>query len=97
VANRTSLKDRKAQSTSATGVDAIISSSENSNGVYTSADDSGEKSAALSKVTLYVRPEQVLAIEEIQLAERKRTGKKPDKSDLMQEALDLLIQKYSET
>lgn len=49
----------------------------------------------LEKVTLYVRPDQVLAIEEIQLEQRRRTGKRADKSDLVQEALDLLIQKYS--
>jgi hypothetical protein len=51
----------------------------------------------LEKVTLYVRPDQVLSIEEIQLEQRRRTGKRPDKSDLVQEALDLLIQKYSKT
>jgi hypothetical protein len=48
----------------------------------------------LEKVTLYVRPDQVLRIEEIQLQERRRTGKRPDKSDLVQEALDLLIERY---
>jgi hypothetical protein len=51
----------------------------------------------LEKVTLYVRPEQVLHIEEIQLQQRRKTGNRPDKSDLVQEALDLLIQKYSKT
>jgi hypothetical protein len=45
-------------------------------------------------VTLYVRPDQVLAIEAIQLEERRRTGSRPDKSALVQEALDLLINKY---
>jgi hypothetical protein len=50
----------------------------------------------LTKVTLYIRSDQVTAIEEIQLAERKRSGKKPDKSDLIQEAIDLLVAKYSE-
>jgi hypothetical protein len=48
----------------------------------------------LSKVTLYVRPDQVLAIEAIQLEARRRTGSRPDKSTLVQEALDLLIGKY---
>jgi len=48
----------------------------------------------LAKVTLYVRPDQVLAIEAIQLEERWRTGSRPDKSALVQEALDLLINKY---
>jgi hypothetical protein len=50
---------------------------------------------ALQKVTLYVRPEQVILLEEIQLKERRRTGLRPDKSALVQEALDLLVQKYS--
>ena len=46
------------------------------------------------KMTLYVRPDQVVALEQIQLNERVRTGTKPDKSDLIQEALDLLASKY---
>ena len=47
-------------------------------------------------MTVYVRPDQVLALEEIQLAERKRTGKRKDKSELVQEAFDLLIVKHRE-
>lgn len=50
--------------------------------------------AALAKVTLYIRPDQVLSIEKIQLDQRQKTGAKPDKSDLVQEALDLLTAKY---
>ena len=88
MASRTSLKDRKAQAPR--GVDAIITAPEGP-----PAGAGGEETtAALSKVTVYVRPEQVLAVEEIQLAERKRTGRRKDKSDLYQEALDLLIEKY---
>lgn len=34
------------------------------------------------------------AIETIQLAERQRPGKCPDKSDLAQEAIDLLVEMY---
>jgi hypothetical protein len=48
----------------------------------------------LTKVTLYVRPDQIIGIEAIQLQERKRTGMRTDKSRLVQEALDLLINKY---
>ena len=55
------------------------------------------RAGKLAKVTLYVRPDQVTGLEEIQLDERRRTGAKPDKSDLVQEALDLLIKKYSKT
>jgi hypothetical protein len=48
----------------------------------------------LAKVTLYVRPDQVIAVEAIQLQQRMRTGSRLDKSALVQEALDLLIGKY---
>jgi hypothetical protein len=43
------------------------------------------------KATIYMRQDQIEAIEEIQLNERKKTGKKPDKQDLIQEAVDMLI------
>jgi hypothetical protein len=48
----------------------------------------------VQKVTLYVRPEQIIQVEEIQLREHRRTRMRPDKSELVQEALDLLIEKY---
>lgn len=48
----------------------------------------------LVKATYYIRPEQVVALETIQLEERQKTGKRKDKSELVQEALDLLIGKY---
>ena len=85
---RTSLKERRAQDKR--GVDAIFQSSpQPSEGV--------ETKEPLAKVTLYIRPDQVVSIEDIQLSVRKSTGKRPDKSALMQEALDLLIDKYSKT
>ncbi len=74
------------------GVDAVIQSI--TEGIPLTGSESEEK-PVLAKVTMYIRPEQVAAIEAIQLAERQRTGKRPDKSDLAQEAIDLLIQKYS--
>lgn len=46
------------------------------------------------KVTLYVRPDQVKMIERIQFQEWERTEKRPEKSTLVQEALDLLATKY---
>lgn len=49
----------------------------------------------LKKLTAYILPEHYIALEEIQLNELKRTGEKPDKSDLFQEALELLINKYN--
>ena len=82
VNKRTSLQARRQQDVK--GVDLIFSES-------TPAPAERSK---LAKVTMYVRAEQIEAVEEIQFNERKRTGKKPDKSDLYQEALDLLIAKY---
>ncbi len=85
---RVSLSQRKQTSTK--GVDAVIQSTDTSKNFK-------NEDKVLEKVTLYVRPEQVMALEEIQLAQRKLTGKKPKKSELVQEALDLLINKYSNT
>lgn len=82
---RVPLSERKLNSPK--GVDAVIQPTENE------PPETNEK--PLEKVTLYIRPEQVIAIEQIQLAQRQRTGKKPKKSELVQEALDLLIEKYS--
>ena len=48
----------------------------------------------LVKATYYVRSEQIVVIEAIQLAERQRTGQRKDKSELIQEAIDLLASKY---
>ena len=47
------------------------------------------------KVTLYVRPDQVKMVERIQFQEWERIGKRPQKSILVQEALDLLADKYN--
>jgi len=84
VAKRTSLSARRAQDKK--GVDVLFGEDQQA--------PPAEEKPKLAKVTLYIRPDQVMAIEDIQLAERKRTGKKPDKSDLIQEGLDLLIKKY---
>ncbi|MCH2248096.1 MAG: hypothetical protein MK111_26320 [Crocosphaera sp.] len=82
---RVPLSERK--SSTPKGVDAVIQPTDNE------TVDKNEKT--VEKVTLYIRPEQVIALEQIQLQTRKRTGKKPKKSELVQEALDLLIEKYS--
>ena len=86
MAKRVPLSQRKGNPPK--GVDAVIQPTEN-----VQLPEAQEK--AVEKVTLYIRPTQVVALEKIQLAERLRTGKKPKKSDLVQEALDLLIEKYS--
>lgn len=87
---RVSLNDRRAIDSK--GIDAIIKPTISDNEDITPP--AGE-SFKLKKITLYIRPDQVTTIEEIQLSERKRTGQKPDKSDLIQEAIDLLVEKYT--
>jgi hypothetical protein len=74
-----------------------VTSSDRRKAAAAPAEPAPARKPKLEKVTLYVRPDQVLHIEEIQLQQRRRTGKRPDKSDLVQEALDLLIHKYSKT
>ena len=49
----------------------------------------------LMKATYYIRPDQDIALASIQLTERQRSGRRCDKSELVREALDLLINKYS--
>jgi hypothetical protein len=92
MSKRVSIGDRRRREEERKGIDAIVQDT-------AAGEDAGSSAVKprLEKVTLYVRPDQVMKIEEIQLAERRRTGKRPDKSDLVQEALDLLIQKYSNT
>ena len=87
---RTPLSERRSQDRK--GLDAIIGGPEEGAPPLESTSKPAQR---LEKVTLYVRPDQVLGLEEIQLQQRRLTGRKPDKSDLVQEALDLLIQKYS--
>ncbi len=82
---RVPLSQRK--SNAPKGVDAVIQPTEN--------EPIEKEEKTVEKVTLYIRPEQVIALEQIQLTQRQRTGKKPKKSELVQEALDLLIEKYS--
>jgi hypothetical protein len=96
VANkRVSLQDRKGMN-SLRGVDSIIQTSEdNQETTQGSQTEYLKEPSPLAKVTIYIRPDQVISIEEIQVLERKRTGKKKDKSELIQEAVDLLIQEYS--
>lgn len=45
------------------------------------------------KVTVYIRPDQLASLEEFQVMERKKTGKRPSKMVLVREALDLWIEK----
>lgn len=82
MSKRVSLSERRSQDKK--GIDALIQS--------TGEPKKTEK--PLVKATYYIRPEQVVALESIQLQERQKTGKRKDKSELVQEALDLLFAKY---
>ncbi len=49
----------------------------------------------LVKATFYLAPQDIIALEELQLSIRKRTGRKANKSELMREAIALLVKEYS--
>jgi hypothetical protein len=48
----------------------------------------------LVQVTTYIREDQALALEMIQLAEQQKSGQQVDQAELFQEALDLLIKAH---
>jgi hypothetical protein len=47
------------------------------------------------KVTVYLNPDDVVAIDEMQIAEFKKTGRKPEKSELVSRAVQMLKQSDS--
>lgn len=56
---------------------------------------SEESAPGLVKATFYLSPDDVIALEELQLKIRKRTGRKVNKSELIREAIALLVKEYS--
>ncbi len=60
----------------------------------TNKDYNVSKDPNLVRMTIFIRNDQMIDLEQIQVDERRRTGVKPDKYILAQEAYDLLIQKY---
>ncbi|HEX5733985.1 MAG TPA: hypothetical protein VF131_14215 [Blastocatellia bacterium] len=59
-----------------------------------SGSDDGTGSSTLIEITTYIRPHQAFALEILENAERQRLGKDFDRASLIQEALDLLIEKH---
>jgi hypothetical protein len=57
--------------------------------------NSEEAVPGLVKATFYLAPDDVIALEELQLQIRKRTGRKANKSELMREAIALLMKEYA--
>ena len=57
--------------------------------------DSEGTAPGLVKATFYLAPDDIIALEELQLQIRKRTGRKANKSELMREAIALLVKEYS--
>lgn len=102
MAKRTSLKDRKGVDILFDSTDALETKSQKSSDtLQPSKEDSKDynvsKDPNLVKITVFIRNDQMADIEQIQVDERRRTGTKPDKYKLAQEAYDLLIQKYKNT
>lgn len=91
---RVPLSERRAKDKKG-GVDTLFSSSEPATKPVAAVRKVVETTQKVVKATFYVRPEQIVAIEAIQLTERQTSGKRRDKSELVQEALDLLIKKYA--
>jgi hypothetical protein len=83
VAKRVSLHERRAQDQQ--GFEKF----------FTSPSPPKPTAEKLMKATYYIRLDQDIALASIQLAERQRSGRRCDKSELVREALDLLMSKYS--
>jgi hypothetical protein len=83
VAKRVSLHDRRTQDQQ--GFEKF----------FTSPSPSRPAPDKLMKATYYIRPDQDIALASIQLAERQQSGRRCDKSELVREALDLLMSKYN--
>ena len=47
------------------------------------------------KATFYLNPEDVLAIDEMQSNEFRRTGKKPERSEIVSQAIQLFKQQHA--
>ena len=56
--------------------------------------ENGQDSADLIEITALIRPHQAFALEILETAEKQRFGKDFDRNKLIQEALDLLIEKH---
>ncbi len=96
---RPSFKDRMKSESS--GIKAVFDA------VETPEDENSQPAKSLSqtqpelkeekqeyiKVTVYIRPDQLASLEEFQVMERKKTGKRPSKMILVREALDKWIEK----
>lgn len=54
-----------------------------------------EAAPGLVKATFYLDPNDVVSLEELQLKIRKSEGRKANKSELMREAIALLVKEYS--
>jgi hypothetical protein len=62
---------------------------------YNPTSQKGPDAPGVVKATFYLSPNDVIALEELQLTIRKRTGRKVNKSELMREAIALLVKEYS--
>ncbi len=54
-----------------------------------------EAAPGLVKATFYLDPTDIVSLEELQLKIRKSEGRKANKSELMREAIALLVKEYN--
>ena len=59
------------------------------------SDEEGISASDLVKATFYLGPNDIIALEELQLSVRKREGRKANKSELIREAIMLLVKSYA--
>ncbi|MCI2429228.1 hypothetical protein LM602_08585 [Candidatus Acetothermia bacterium] len=60
------------------------------------AQNAHEAASGLVKATFYLDPTDIVSLEELQLKIRKREGRKANKSELMREAIALLVKEYTQ-
>jgi hypothetical protein len=59
------------------------------------SDEETFNASDLVKATFYLAPNDIIALEELQLSVRKREGRKANKSELIREAITLLVKSYT--
>jgi len=88
---RTSLQKRR-------GIDAIFEGQVEDKTITKTVEDNVEDAGqTMIKLTVMVPQYIQWGLDEIQLKESRRTGKKPEKYSLAKEAFDLLFQQYGIT
>jgi hypothetical protein len=67
--------------------DEVIPELEQSDAQTAKSSDAQKSKRQRIKVTVYLEPEDVIVIDELQIKEFKETGKKPEKSEIVSRAI----------